>query len=235
MTTYQDIRLGRGLVWAGIAIGYGIAVAAAILSLVNSEGSLLSPFAFLAMLAISPTMATIALDRRPSLLTAAAMAAVVQGFVSLSSLGLIEFIPAILWALAVQRRPRSALEPSWATWARPVIAAVSILPLFVMFIHSDPRCTVTAADGTVISSTVDEGAAAGWRLQLGSSGSSSTGEDGITRSCTSDTVQHWEAGLSVLVSLSLLAATFRLWPTAISLNPSLPKSPTTQEVVGADH
>lgn len=220
MTTYQDIRLGRGLVWAGIAVGFALAIALAIVNLVSGEGTPFTALAFLAMLAIPPTMALISLDRRPSLLTAATMAAVIQGFITLTSLGLIEFLPAILWAWAGQRRPRPALEPAWATWVRPLIAALSILPLVVMFIHLDPRCTTTAADGTVISTTVDEKAATGWRLELGSSGSSTTGSDGITQSCTSNTVQGWEALVSVAVSAMILVGVSR-WPTAIQIHQEL--------------
>lgn len=220
MTTYQDIRLGRGLVWAGIAVGFAVAIVTAIVNLVSGDGTPFTALAFLALLAIPPTMAVISLDRRPSLLTAAAMAAVVQGFITLTSFGLIEFIPAILWAWAGQRRPRPALEPGWATWARPLIAAASILPLVVMFMHVDPRCTTTAADGTVISTTIDEKAATGWRLELGSSGSSATGSDGITRSCTSDTVQGWEALVSIALSALILAGVSR-WPTAVQIHREL--------------
>lgn len=213
MTTYQDIRSSRKLVWAGIAIGYALALTIALLNLIGGEGTPLTALAFFAMVAIPPSMAAFALDRRPALLTAASMAALVQGFVLLSSVvGLVEFIPAILWTLAGQKRPRQPVAPGWATWARPLLAAATVLPLIVMFIHLDPRCTVTSADGTLISSSIDENAPTGWRLELGSSASSSTGTDGLTRSCTSDTVQHWEAALSVAVSVVITTSIYRRWP-----------------------
>lgn len=213
MTTYQDIRSSRKLIWAGIAIGYGIAVATAIVSTVAGDGPSLTALALMTVLAIPPTLALFSLDRRPSLLTAASMSAVVLG-VLLLPIAFFGIISAILWGFAVQRRPRSTTTPRWATWGRPLLAAVVVLPVLVLFVHLDPRCTVTAADGTKISTTVDETAPSGWSFQMSSSGSSSTSSDGVTSSCTSDTQQPWESALSVFTSLAILWGVFALWPKA---------------------
>lgn len=213
MTTYQDIRSGRRLIWAGIAIGYALAVAVAVLNLVDGEGTLLSAASFLLALSIPPTMAATSLDRRPSLLTAASMASLLVGFLLLfAGIGLVYFVPAILWTLAVQRRPRPAPAPDWVTWVRPLIAASVILPIVVLFVHLDPRCTVTAADGTVISTRVDDNAPSGWGFQPYGSGSSSTSSDGETVSCNSNTLQPWESVASIALSIAIIGAIVRFWP-----------------------
>lgn len=218
MTTYRDIKTGRRLIWAGIVFGAAVALAMAIAGYMSDDGYVLRSLALLGFMSIPAAFALLALDRRPSLLTAAAMAALVQGVLLLTSgLGLLQVVPAILWYLAGQKRPRPAPAPTWATWARPLVAVTTLLPLLVMFSHLDPVCTVTDADGTVVSSETDPGARSGWApLSLGSSSSSSTDSDGVTRMCTSDTVRLWEAVLSIAVSASIVAAATR-WPTATRL------------------
>jgi hypothetical protein len=213
MTTYQDIRLSRKLIWAGIAVGYAIAVAIAVFNFSSEDGTVISAVGFLLALAIPPSLAQISLDRRPSLLTAASMAALVQGVLLLTAVvGLLEFVPAILWTFAGQRRPRPPEAPGWATWGRPLLAAAVIVPVLVTFLHLDPRCTVTAADGTVISTTVDTSAPSGWSFQLGSSGSSSTSADGVATSCESNTQQPWESLLSMGFSVAIIGGVYQLWP-----------------------
>lgn len=219
MTTYREIKTGRRLIWTGIIFGVSIALALAIATFMSENGSALRAGAILAFTSIPAAFALLALDRRPSLLTAAAMAALVQGVLLLTSgLGLLQVIPAILWYLAGQKRPRPAAAPTWATWARPLLAVATLLPLVVMFSHLDPICTVTDADGTVVSTEVDTSAPSGWTLSLGGLTSSSTGtdSDGVTRSCTSDTVRPWESALSLAVSALIVGMATR-WPTATRL------------------
>lgn len=217
MTTYSDIKTGRRLIWAGIVFEMAIALALAIASYMSEDGSVLKALAFLALMSIPAALALLALDRRPSLLTAAAMAALVQGVLLLTSgLGLLQVIPAILWYLAGQKRPRPAAAPTWAKWVRPLLAVATMFPLLVMFSHLDPVCTVTDADSTVISSEIDTNATAGWTLSFGSSTDSSRDSDGVTRSCTTDTVRPWESALSLAVSASIVGLA-ALWPTATRL------------------
>jgi hypothetical protein len=176
----------------------------------------LSALAFTLMLSIPSTVAVLALDRRPSLLTVATMSAVFTGVLLLTSLvGLGYVVMAILLYLAGQRRPRPPAVPVWATWARPLLAAATILPLIVMMIHTDPRCTMTDADGnvTVISDTEFP---TGWRWSFGSSGTTTSDGDGST-SCTSDTTQPWEALASMGVTAAVVFTASK-WPTAASLN-----------------
>lgn len=80
------------------------------------------------------------------------------------------------------------------------------------FAHLDPRCTVTAADGTVISTTVDESAPSGWSFQPYGSRSSSTSSDGERVTCNSNTMQPWENAVSIILSAAIIGAVVRLWP-----------------------
>lgn len=217
MTTYRDIKTGRRLIWAGIIFGTSIALTLAIASYLSEDGSAIMAVALFALMAIPGAFALLALDRRPSLLTAAAMTALVQAVLLLTSgLGLLQLIPAILWYLAGQKRPRAAAAPTWATWARPLLAVATLLPLLAMFSHLDPMCTVTDGDGTVIGSEVDTNAPSGWTVSLGSSTGSSTDAGGVIRSCTTDTVRPWESALSLAVSALIVGLATR-WPTATRL------------------
>jgi hypothetical protein len=208
------------LTWIGIGLGMAIALGVAVASFGSDENTNMTSFALFALMALPATLAYLALDRRPSLLTAAAMAALLQSVLLLTSgLGFLQLVPAILWYLAGQKRPRPAAAPRWATWGRPLLAATTLLPLLVMFVHLDPMCTVTDADGTVVSSEVDANARSGWTLSLGglTSSSTETDSDGVTRSCTSDTVRPWESALSLAVS-DLIVGLATRWPTATRLS-----------------
>lgn len=219
MTAYRDIKAGRRLTWIGIVAAVAIASGLAAASFASDENTIMTSFALLALMLLPAALAYLSLDRRPSLLTAAAMAAILQSVLLLTSgLGLLQLIPAILWYLAGQKRPRPAAAPRWSTWGRPLLAAATLLPLLVMFVHLDPICTVTDADGTAISSEVDANAPSGWTLSLGAltSSRSGTDSDGVTRSCTSDTVRPWESALSLVVSAAIVGLAVR-WPTSNQL------------------
>jgi hypothetical protein len=85
-----------------------------------------------------------------------------------------------------------------------------------MFVHLDPECTVTDADGTVVSSDVDTNFPTGWGVGFDSSGSSSTDADGVTRTCTSNTIRNWESALSLVASAAIVGLAVR-WPTSNQL------------------
>lgn len=227
MSTYADIRNSRRLVKAGIAMAYALAVVVAFVNLRADYGSVLSAIGFLAMLSIPPTMAVYSLDRRPGLLTAAGIAAFFQGLLLLGSgIGLLNVIVVVLWYLAAQRRPRPAVAPKWATWVRPILGFVAILPLLVMFMHLDPGCRSVDSDGTV---TIEETTQfpSGWRFfsGAGSDGTASEASDGVVLSCTSDIVQPWEALLSIAVTIAILQLQSR-WPTADQADRKLETSST---------
>jgi hypothetical protein len=216
MTTYRDIKVGRGLVWAGILLGYVVAIGVTVSNLTTEYGTVLTALAFLMVLSIPSTMALLALDRRPSLQTAATMSAILIGVLLLFAvIGLAYVVMAILWYQAGQRRPRPPIAPVWASWARPLLAAATILPLIVTMIHLDPRCTITDADGNVTISS-DTEFPAGWGWSYGAS-VTTTSDDRESASCTTDTTQPWEALLSMGVSASVVVLASR-WPTASNLD-----------------
>ena len=216
MTTYRDIKVGRGLVWAGILLGYVVAIGVTVSNLTTEYGTALTALAFLMVLSIPSTMALLALDRRPSLQTAATMSAILIGVLLLFAvIGLAYVVMAILWYQAGQRRPRPPIAPVWASWARPLLAAATILPLIVMMIHLDPRCTINDADGNV-TVTSDTEFPTGWGWSYGAI-VTTTSDDSESTSCTTDTTQPWEALLSIGVSASVVAVASR-WPTAASLD-----------------
>lgn len=212
--TYEDIKSGRRLTWAGIAVGAIAALAVGIVNLRSDEGSVPSAIAFLVVLALPSTLGYLSLDRRPSLLGAAAMSGVLLGVITLSGgIGFVLLISSLLWAMAIRKRRRGFPEPGRGSLMRVGLAALTVLPLIALVAHLDPICTVIDADGTVIERRVDESAPSGWRLSPGStsSGFSLTSEE-TTETCSSNVIEPWEAGLSVLVSLSIAALALR-WPT----------------------
>jgi len=214
MSTYRDIKTSRRLISGGIAIGCVIALGVAIANLNTEEGTLLSALAFLGWLAIPPSLAVASLDRRPSLLAVAAMGAVLQGVILITSIGLLELVPAILWYLAVRRRPREAVAPRGAFWIRPLLGAATLIPLLMLFVHLDPLCTVTAPDGSVVSTYVEDGVRTGWSFQLGGIASTSGSGGSETTTCTSDIIVGWEAAASVAVSVLYVTLIVTYWPTA---------------------
>lgn len=216
MTAYDDIKTSRRLMWIGIVLGYGTAIGVAVANLMSDDGTVLTALAFLAMLSIPSTMAVFSLDRRPSLRTAAAMAALFPTFMLLTNvIGLVYLVMAILWYLAGQKRPREAASPEWATWARPLLAASVVLPLFALSAHLDPQCTITDADGTV-TVTTETDYPTGWNFGSGMTTGSGSSDGTGSRSCVSNTIVWWESALSIALSAGIIVLASR-WPTAGSL------------------
>jgi hypothetical protein len=220
MSTYSNIKNSRRLVWMGIIVGYAVAAGVATLNLIGGDNPLLAAAAFLVMASLPPTIALLSLDRRPSLLNVAIMAAVFQGVV-LGPVGWILFIVAVLWVFAVRQRPTIAPTPKGSSVWRPLLAAATVLPLVVMFSHLDPVCTITDSEGRVSEVEADN-FPQGWRwFGLGSiTTESSTGGDFTSRRCVSDTVQSWEAALSIALSAGIAGVALR-WQTNDRLVPVL--------------
>lgn len=214
-TTYDQIKTSRRLTGIGIGLGYAMAVAIAVINLTTSDGTPFTALAFLATMSLPSTMALVSLDRRPALLTAASMSALLLGVITLTSgVGVILIVVGVLWALAIRRRPSATSpDPRWAALTRPAIAALTVVPLLAMSSHLDPMCTVTNSEGTVIEVEAQASARSGWTLPFGGTTSgSSVSEEGQTETCASDTVRPWEAGLSILISIALVGIASR-WPT----------------------
>lgn len=214
-TTYTEIRGARRLVWSGIGLGLASAVTVAGISLSSSEtDSPLSALALLLMASLPSALAYLSLDRRPSLLPSAAMSAGLIGIVTLASgIGAIFLITALLWAMSIRKRPGRQPSPRWATLTRPGFAVLTLLPLIAMVSHLDPVCTVVDSDGNVIERRANPQADTGWRLSAGGSVTgSSLSTEGSAETCSSNVVEHWEAGLSVLIAAGVAGLASR-WPT----------------------
>lgn len=217
MSAFRRMRVSRGLIWAGILLGLAAAISVGVLSVTAGDESADAAAAFAVMLSVPSIFAFLSLDRRPSLLTAATMSAVLAGvFLIMAGIGFIYFLVATVWYFANGRRPRPAAAPSWATWARPLLAAATLVPLIVLVAHLDPECTVTSADGTVTSAPADD-YPSGWSLGMGTSWTGESG-DGTAKSCTSNTIVPWEAMASLGASAGLVWVGTR-WPTAADLEP----------------
>lgn len=216
MGTYEDIRTTRRLVVIGAWSGAGLALAYMAVGIAEAEsapGGLWTLLPLSLLLATPSVWALLSLDRRPVLLPAAAMAALVVGVIELYLFFFlpVHLIPAILFSTAVRRRPRP--EPARSPWKRPLMAAALVLPLLGLFSHLDPVCTTVAADGSVVKQ-VNEGARTGWRFQVISMATSTSpfdvpGEERTT--CFSDSTVWWEGVSSIVLAVAVLIPGLR-WP-----------------------
>ena len=218
MTTFRQIKKNRRTV-AGTA-GSVIALAVVMMTIgaFSDDGpTVLQAIATVAAIALPAVFALISLDRRPSLLPGAVMAALVAGVLVL------EFLPAwlvvaIIWGMIARARPRPVPEPRWAWFGRPLLAAAVAVPMLLMFTHLDPVCTVTYTDGRVEQvDPATHGYPTGWQFSLGSSiTGSDTASGAATEACSSDTVVWWEAALSLIATAGIVLLAFR-WPTGNQL------------------
>ncbi len=235
MNVFETIKRNRRIVLGGAVAVYAIAALALVGGVTSGSIELYRAISLAIAATLPATLAVISLQRRPTLLTAAWMSAVVSAFV-LITVGWIWMVVAIAWGYASGRRPRPAPDARWMTWARPLLALAVVLPMVVMFAHLDPVCTVTSSDGTVENiDPASRGYAEGWQLGgsffaggsttstsassasvAGSTSSENEAETFTTEECTSDTVVWWEALNSVGASAAVLGVASR-WPTSEKL------------------
>jgi hypothetical protein len=225
MATYTYIRTTRRLIWAGIGITAALAVGVTIVRIAGSDpmtfGAALGGLALGVAFAIPPVIAWISLDRRPELLGAAGFSALVVSVIGIITLP-VGVLAALLWRRGAERRP----EGRYRIWRRLSFPVLAVLAVLALFVHVDPACTETYADGTTVAvDPAERGFGTGWSLSLGgsvsSSGASSSSPDVVASSCASDTIVVGEA----LASLAVSAAAFTLavrWP---------PRSGSTQPAV----
>jgi len=217
MTLYQDIRKNRRWVQIGIFLGYAMSVSVLVLAIINTgtePGELLGSVALAASAAIGPSLAWLSLDRRPGLLPAAALAALITGLVTLIFLP-IGFVLALIWMHAWSSRPVKTEVSRGQWWSGVALGMTAAIAVFVLFVHLDPVCTETLADGTVVEvDAAEKGYQTGWRLATGAvSSQSQSGPDGpVTSWCSSDVVVWGEALASLAVSLGAIGAAARWWP-----------------------
>ena len=218
MTVYETIKLNRKVIWIGIILGYVVAAMLAGIRIANTEntaGELLGSVALGVAAALAPTMALLSLDRRPGLLPAASLAAILMGVVDLTLLPL-WFVLALIWAWAHNRRLVKAEVSRRLWWGRAAMAFGVVLSVFVLFVHLDPYCNETMADGTVRQTDpADQGMSSGWRFGLTTSQGTETSQSGVegpvSSYCSSDRVVWGEAASSLMISLAVVGAGLR-WP-----------------------
>jgi hypothetical protein len=206
------------MTWAGIILGYALAAALVGIRIANSDstvGEVLGSVALGVAASVAPTVALISLDRRPGLLPAASLIALLLGVVDVTLLPL-WLLLAVGWWWAHNLRPVKAVVSRRLWWGRAAIAFGVVFSVFVLFVHLDPYCTETMADGTVRPvDPADRGMSSGWRFGSTTSQGTDTSQSGfdgpISSQCTSDTIVWGEAVASLLLSLTVVGAAYR-WP-----------------------
>jgi len=218
MTVHEQIRRNRRQVTSGLVVAASIAAGIAILRTVNADhvdiAEVLGSVALGTALGLPAVFAWLSLDRRPSLLPAAAMAGVVSAL--LSSILLVLWIyPVYAWFRAWNDRPvRASVPPRWRL-ARIGLAVGVVAAFLALFAHVDPVCRQTRADGSTVQVSAEErGFASGWIVGFGSSSTSSSSVltgDVVAETCESDRVVIGEAFASLAVSGAVAALAWR-WP-----------------------
>jgi hypothetical protein len=220
MNTHHDILENRRLVKAGIVLGYAGAIALTITRFANTDpgtvGETLGSLAMGLALATPATLAALSLDRRPTLLPAAAIAAAVTSFIASVMLP-VGLITAFIWYRAWAARPVPAPTSRTRAAARVGLGLLVLTSMLSLFIHVDPVCIQRLTDGS--ERTVDaasRGFNSGWAFGIvqTQSGSSSSGIDVAEEICTSNTVVLGEAGASLTLTALVLALGFR-WPQGV--------------------
>jgi hypothetical protein len=221
MNVFETIKRNRRIVTIGAGAVYLITAFALITGITSRGIGAYQAIALAVAFTLPATLALLSLNQRPSLLTVAWMAALVDAFVQIE-LSPIWIVIAVAWGFAGRSRPRPAVEARWMTWGRPLLAVMVAVPVFALFMHLDPVCTTTFADGhTETVDATSRGFQTGWQFgssysSTSSSDSSSEGAGSVSESCASNTVVWWEALLSVGTSAAVLGAATR-WPTSHSL------------------
>lgn len=222
MNVFETIKRNRRIVMIGAGAVYLITAFALIAGITSGGIGAYQAIALAVAVTLPATLALLSLNQRPSLLTVAWMAALVAAF-AVIELSPVWIAIAIAWGFASRSRPRPAVEARWMTWGRPLLALMVIVPVFVLFIHLDPVCTRTYADGRTESvSAASQGFQTGWQFgnsystNSGSSSSSPLGVDSVSEDCSSNTVVWWEALLSIAASAAVVGAATR-WPTSEQL------------------
>jgi len=210
MNVHERIRRNRRDVMAGVVVAALIALGLTVLRISNLEvrdtGEVLGSIALGVALGLPAVFAWLSLDRRPSLLPAAAMGGIVSGFLS-SILLVLWVFPVWMWVRAWNQRPVPSEAPLVWRLARVGLAGLVAVSFLTLFVHIDPVCRQTMADGTTVEvDAADRGLRTGWTLGLGTTSSTgSSGELGggvVSETCESDRIVIGEA----LASLGIAAA-----------------------------
>jgi len=221
VNTYNDIVSSRRLIKIGIVLDYAAALALMVIRIINTDqltaGEILGSVALGAALATPATLALLSLDRRPSLLPAAAIGVLATSVVALFLLP-IWLAVAFLWYRAWTVRPVAAKMSRWWAAGRIGLGFLMAASILVLFVHLDPACTQHLTDGTTRSvDASSRGFTTGWIFGDGTTSSSGTftsDNDVASETCTSDTIVLGEALASLAITGLVLAVGFR-WPQGV--------------------
>ena len=207
----------------GVALGYAAALILTIVRLLNTDpmtvGEFVGSFALGAALAVPPTLALLSLDRRPTLLPAAAIAILVPALI-VFELAPVWLAVGLLWYRAWVRRPVRAEVSRSRAAARIGLGFLVATAILALFVHLDPVCTEYLVDGT--TRTVDattRGYSTGWAFGSGTystTGGYETQGDVISETCSSNTIVLGEALASLLIS-GLALEIGRRWPKGVGI------------------
>lgn len=204
MTQVSRTESAAPLVWVTASLGFALAALLLVLRLVLGDfpltGELPGALTLGAVAALPPTLALLGL-RRPGLLLGAGIVAVLSLPV-LSIFGLLELVLGVFWLIAYGRTVDRGSMP------RALVATLAVVVLWlaaasVLFVHLDPRCAQTLADGTTrqVDGTAN-GFESGWVWALESTIGSSSTVDVVEEVCSSDVVTL----LEMVIALALLAS-----------------------------
>ncbi len=219
MTIHEDIIKNRRLVKAGIVLGFAGALTLTIVRFANTDpvtiGETLGSVALGLVLAAPATLATLSLDRRPTLLPAAALTALVTVIVTAVALP-VAIATAFIWYRAWTERPVAAATSAVRKAAHFGLAFLLLAAMLTLFVHVDPVCVQRLTDGTERSvDPASRGLTTGWAFgSFGTSSTSSIGVDVAEEVCTSDTVVLGEALASLALTAIVLEAG-RRWPQGL--------------------
>jgi hypothetical protein len=162
-------------------------------------------------------LAFLSLDRRPTLLPAAAIGALALSIVAVWLLP-VWLGMTYLWYRAWVGRPVRADVSRRRAAARVGLGFLIVAAILVLFVHLDPACTQRLTDGTTRSiEASSRGFDTGWVFSSGNRTSSGTSvvDAGVAEeTCSSDTIVVAEA----LASLAITGLVFELgrrWPQGV--------------------
>lgn len=164
---------------------------------------------FAAIVGLPSVVAFLAGRGRAGLYAAAGMLSIGLA-VGLSVFGLVMFAQGVVWLWAFtrgrDRRPLRTVAAVVAVWV------LGMAGFTVLFVHLDPRCATTRADGTVtmVPSAMTTGWV--WDAPLEETASSSGGPGVVSSVCVSDVVTWAETAVSLAFGAAAVAAGWVLAP-----------------------
>lgn len=210
-TSLDSQRRVRRAATIAIILGYVLAAGVIVVRLTGAglplRYEIAGAVALGVVMAVSPTLALLALRGRTALFVPAALIALAQSVI-LYFLGVILIVAAFIWLWAYLRigsklgllRTVSVVLAVGVLW---VSAAASL------FVHIDPVCVEWLEDGTVRSvSATDQGFTSGWTWNQPDTitGGPRMSADVVRGACTSNNLTPVEAAVALTLSLGAVGA-----------------------------